>query len=89
MRQSSGWRSLAIRPVPKKLQGTGGSYRIRIGDYRVVYQVENERLVVGRRQRRSPPRHLPKSVERPVNAWQKVAERIRTISQGISYEPPQ
>lgn len=33
-------------PGSKKLQGAGDLYRIRIGDYRVVYTVEAQRLVV-------------------------------------------
>lgn len=40
---------LADHPRPpgsKKLQGAGDLYRIRIGDYRVVYTVEAHRLVV-------------------------------------------
>jgi mRNA interferase RelE/StbE len=30
----------------KKLEGAGNLYRIRVGDYRVVYTIEVERLVV-------------------------------------------
>ena len=45
-RPSSVWPSLRIHRVRKKLQGTGDFYRIRIGDYRVIYQVEDEHLVV-------------------------------------------
>ncbi|MFI5459417.1 MAG: type II toxin-antitoxin system RelE/ParE family toxin [Isosphaerales bacterium] len=30
----------------KKLRGAGDLYRIRVGDYRVVYTIEVERLVV-------------------------------------------
>jgi mRNA interferase RelE/StbE len=33
-------------PGTKALQGGGGLLRIRIGDYRVVYAVEDDRLVV-------------------------------------------
>ena len=41
--------SLGISPRPagyRKLQGTGALYRIRIGDYRVVYSVDDEKRVV-------------------------------------------
>ena len=30
----------------KKLKGAEGLYRIRLGDYRVVYEIRDERLVV-------------------------------------------
>ena len=30
----------------KKLKGTGELYRIRLGDYRVVYEIRNEILIV-------------------------------------------
>ena len=33
-------------PGSKKLQGEEDLYRIRVGDYRVIYKVEAERLVV-------------------------------------------
>ncbi len=33
-------------PGSKKLQGEVDLYRIRVGDYRVIYKVEAERLVV-------------------------------------------
>lgn len=41
--------ALANDPFPpgvKKLRGPEGWYRIRVGDYRVVYDVEHHRLVV-------------------------------------------
>jgi mRNA interferase RelE/StbE len=42
-------RSLSENPFPKgskKLKGSESSYRIRIGDYRVLYEVDaSERLV--------------------------------------------
>ena len=41
--------SLAEQPRPegvKKLAGTDELYRVRAGDYRIVYQVRDERLVV-------------------------------------------
>ncbi|MBX3278985.1 MAG: type II toxin-antitoxin system RelE/ParE family toxin [Acidobacteria bacterium] len=41
--------SLASNPRPprvKALQSDGKRLRIRIGDYRVIYQVEDDRLVV-------------------------------------------
>ena len=33
-------------PGSKKLEGSGDVYRIRVGDYRVVYTIEVDRLVV-------------------------------------------
>jgi mRNA interferase RelE/StbE len=42
-------RSLAENPRPsgvKKLEGAGDLYRIRSGDYRILYQIEDARLVV-------------------------------------------
>jgi mRNA interferase RelE/StbE len=33
-------------PGSKELQGAGDLYRIRVGDYRVLYTVEHDRLVV-------------------------------------------
>jgi len=40
---------LANHPFPsdvKKLQGTPGLYRIRVGDYRVIYRVDGKRVTV-------------------------------------------
>ena len=40
---------LVVNPIPagaKKLHGNEPYYRIRVGDYRVVYQVESKQLVV-------------------------------------------
>jgi len=40
---------LALDPRPpgvKKLGGGGGAYRIRVGDYRIIYQVRDNVLVV-------------------------------------------
>jgi mRNA interferase RelE/StbE len=40
---------LAANPIPadaKKLHGGEPYYRIRVGDYRVVYQVDGKQLVV-------------------------------------------
>ncbi len=40
---------LAIHPRPnrvKKLQGDDNSYRIRVGDYRVVYEIKDDILLV-------------------------------------------
>ncbi len=40
---------LASNPIPagaKKLHGNEPYYRIRVGDYRVVYQVDGKQLVV-------------------------------------------
>ena len=41
--------SLAKEPRPagvKKLEGMKELYRLRVGDYRVVYRIQDERLVV-------------------------------------------
>ncbi|OUL25822.1 addiction module toxin RelE [Nostoc sp. T09] len=41
--------NLAIEPRPigvKKLQGDAHSYRIRVGDYRVIYEIEDDFLLV-------------------------------------------
>ncbi|MBU7027932.1 MAG: type II toxin-antitoxin system RelE/ParE family toxin [Theionarchaea archaeon] len=41
--------SLADNPFPSqchKLRGTGNLYRIRIGDYRVIYQIESRKKTV-------------------------------------------
>jgi mRNA interferase RelE/StbE len=40
---------LAANPFPpgaKKLQGSEDQYRIRIGDYRVVYRVDGKRVTI-------------------------------------------
>jgi mRNA interferase RelE/StbE len=40
---------LADNPRPpgcKKLVGTENTYRIRVGDYRVIYDIEDDRLTV-------------------------------------------
>jgi len=42
-------RGLAVTPRPphsKKLQGADDLYRIRVGDYRVIYRMEHRHLVV-------------------------------------------
>ena len=41
--------SLADDPMPvggKKLVGSDHTYRIRVGDYRIVYDIQNARLIV-------------------------------------------
>ncbi|MBS1588813.1 MAG: type II toxin-antitoxin system RelE/ParE family toxin [Bacteroidetes bacterium] len=41
--------SLKVNPLPtgsKKLKGRKNDYRIRVGNYRVVYQIKNEVLIV-------------------------------------------
>jgi mRNA interferase RelE/StbE len=40
---------LATNPRPRgveKLKGSKGQYRIRIGGYRIIYAIEDERLIV-------------------------------------------
>jgi mRNA interferase RelE/StbE len=40
---------LAENPFPqgcRKLKGSGDTYRIRVGDYRVVYEVVESRLII-------------------------------------------
>ena len=40
---------LASHPFPsgaKKLQGSSDHYRIRVGDYRVVYRVDGKQLII-------------------------------------------
>jgi mRNA interferase RelE/StbE len=42
-------KSLANNPYPhgvKKIQGTEHTYRIRMGDYRVVYSIESSVLLI-------------------------------------------
>ncbi len=42
-------RGLADNPFPvqsKKLKGSDSSYRLRVGNYRVIYQVDTENKVV-------------------------------------------
>ncbi|MFL6276507.1 MAG: type II toxin-antitoxin system RelE family toxin [Blastocatellia bacterium] len=46
-RADSKIRSLAHHPLPpgsKKLQGN--LFRIRVGDYRIVYQIESDQIVI-------------------------------------------
>jgi len=33
-------------PRTKKLKGTGDLWRVRVGDYRIVYQIEDDRLLI-------------------------------------------
>jgi len=42
-------RELAVEPRPhgsKKLVGTMSTYRIRVGDFRVIYEVHDKEIVV-------------------------------------------
>lgn len=42
-------QSLATNPRPdgvRKLTNSDGLYRVRVGDYRVVYQIQDNRLLV-------------------------------------------
>lgn len=41
--------SLSVNPFPpgiKKLHGRDRSYRMRVGDYRVIYEIASSRLVI-------------------------------------------
>jgi mRNA interferase RelE/StbE len=41
--------ALAGKPRPpqtRKLKGEGDLWRVRVGDYRILYQIEDDRLVV-------------------------------------------
>jgi mRNA interferase RelE/StbE len=41
--------SLAVNPRPhgyKKLVGIDNDYRLRVGDYRIIYSIEDDRLLV-------------------------------------------
>jgi len=41
--------ALAEEPRPpktKKLKGTGDQWRVRVGDYRIIYQIEDDRLLI-------------------------------------------
>jgi mRNA interferase RelE/StbE len=42
-------RALATNPRPsgaEKLKGASDVYRVRVGDYRILYQIEDDRLIV-------------------------------------------
>ncbi len=44
-------KQLSIKPYDKaldvkKLQGIDNAYRLRIGDYRVIYEIENKKLLI-------------------------------------------
>jgi mRNA interferase RelE/StbE len=42
-------RSLAIEPRPdgvKKLKGYKNTYRVRVGDYRLIYEIQDRELIV-------------------------------------------
>jgi mRNA interferase RelE/StbE len=41
--------SLTIEPRPhgcKKLAGSDSEYRVRVGDYRIIYSVQDDKLIV-------------------------------------------
>lgn len=41
--------ALAENPRPtgcQPLQGVSGAYRVRVGDFRILYQIEDDRLIV-------------------------------------------
>jgi mRNA interferase RelE/StbE len=42
----TGLEQNARPPGCKKLTEAGGAYRIRVGDYRVIYEVDDDRLVL-------------------------------------------
>ncbi len=55
-------------PAAKMLVNVGGAWRVRVGDYRIVYDIEDCRLVIlvltvahRRSPARGPPRHLSAS----------------------------
>ena len=33
-------------PAAKMLVGSGGAWRVRVGDYRIIYDIEDDRLLV-------------------------------------------
>lgn len=33
-------------PAAKKLVGAGGSWRVRVGDYRILYDIHDDRLLI-------------------------------------------
>ncbi|MEB3309921.1 MAG: type II toxin-antitoxin system RelE/ParE family toxin [Snowella sp.] len=40
---------LKLEPYPnnvKKLKGSEGLFRIRVGDYRIIYKIENKNLII-------------------------------------------
>jgi len=40
---------LSLNPFPsgvKKLSGSEKTYRIRVGDYRIIYEIEEQRLII-------------------------------------------
>ena len=42
-------RSLATNPRPpgcKKLEGSENDWRIRVGEYRIIYSIEDDKLIV-------------------------------------------
>jgi len=42
-------RSLADKPFPtgcRKLKGSSASYRVRVGDYRIIYEVDTQNRTV-------------------------------------------
>jgi mRNA interferase RelE/StbE len=58
-------RALAAEPRPPgvvKLQGAANLWRIRIGQYRVVYEIHDNRLVVLGVAGGAPERHLSRNV---------------------------
>ena len=41
--------TLSVNPFPvqsKKMRGSEASYRLKVGDYRMIYQVDNESKIV-------------------------------------------
>ena len=41
--------NLSENPIPsgaKKLYGSEKSYRIRVGDYRIIYEIEQQQLII-------------------------------------------
>ena len=41
--------ALALNPRPhgcRALQGVSGAYRVRVGEFRILYQIQDDRLIV-------------------------------------------
>ncbi len=52
----------------KKLAGTDNDYRIRVGDYRIIYSIEDDRLIVLVVDVRPSEKHLTDRLHTKMNA---------------------